>query len=179
MARASHVRGLEEALRILKEIDPELYKESRKRIKSDAKPMIQAAKDKLPAVPMSGWMSAGSGGFIGDDRRKTLKTRSGFPVYVPGKAKSGVKLSIRNKRQKGYGGRSLLFAMVQNDAAGMIFDRARQSKNNNLFIRGLNSRNPRPSRYMWKAAEENMSTVHASLRASIRDVEKTINRRLS
>ncbi len=178
MARSSHVRGLEEALRILKEIDPELYKESRKRIKSDAKPMIQAAKDKLPDVPMSGW--GVSRARMQDMKgRKTLRTASGFPVYNPASARRGVILSIRNKRRKGYGGRSLLVAMVQNDAGGMIFDYARQRSNNNLFVRGLNSRNPRPSRYMWKAAEENMGSVRASLRASIRDVEKTINRRLS
>ena len=178
MARASQIRGLEETLRVLKQIDPELYKESRKRIKNDAKPMIQAAKDKLPDVPMSGW--GVSRARMQDIKgRKTLRTASGFPVYNPASAKRGVTLSIRNKRRKGYGGRSLLVAMVQNDAGGMIFDYARQSSNNNLFVKGLNSRNPKPSRYMWKAAEENMGSVNASLRASIRDVEKTINRRLS
>ena len=178
MARASQIRGLEETLRVLKQIDPELYKESRKRIKNDAKPMIQAAKDKLPDVPMSGW--GVSRARMQDIKgRKTLRTGSGFPVYNPVSAKRGVILSIRNKRRKGYGGRSLLVAMVQNDAGGMIFDYARQSSNNNLFVKGLNSRNPKPSRYMWKAAEENMGSVNASLRASIRDVEKTINRRLS
>ena len=178
MARASQIRGLEETLRVLKQIDPELYKESRKRIKNDAKPMIQAAKDKLPDVPMSGW--GVSRARMQDIKgRKTLRTASGFPVYNPVSAKRGVILSIRNKRRKGYGGRSLLVAMVQNDAGGMIFDYARQSSNNNLFVKGLNSRNPKPSRYMWKAAEENMGSVNASLRASIRDVEKTINRRLS
>lgn len=178
MARASQIRGLEETLRVLKQIDPELYKESRKRIKNDAKPMIQSAKDKLPDVPMSGW--GVSRARMQDIKgRKTLRTASGFPVYNPASAKRGVTLSIRNKRRKGYGGRSLLVAMVQNDAGGMIFDYARQSSNNNLFVKGLDRRNPKPSRYMWKAAEENMGSVNASLRASIRDVEKTINRRLS
>lgn len=176
MARM-HIKGLEETMRILREVDPELYKESRKRIKKDAKPMIQAAKERLPQVPMSGWgiAAARQQDIKG---RKTMRTGSGFPVYNPASAKRGVSLSIRNKRVKGYGGKSLLVAMVQNDAAGIIYDYARKSSNNNLFVRGLSKRNPEPSRYMWKAAEENMGSVHASMRDSIRDVEKRINRRL-
>lgn len=179
MARGSHIRGLEETLRTLKEIDPELYKETRKRIKNDAKPMIQAAKDKLPDMPMSRW-GVSSARMQDIKGRKTLRSGTGFPVYNPASAKRGVTLSIRSKRRKGYGGRSLLVAMVQNDAGGMIFDYARKSSNNNLFVRGLRKRTPRkPSRYMWPAAEENMGSVESSVRASVKDVEKTINRRLA
>jgi hypothetical protein len=177
VASSTHIRGLEEALRVLKELDPALYKESRKRIKADAKPLVQAAKDKLPQVPMSGWgvAAARQQDMKG---RKTLRTSSGFPIYNPASAKRGVTVSIRSKGARGFSGKGLLVAMVQNDAGGMIFDYASKSTNNNLFPRGLSKRNPEPSRYMWKAAEENMGSVRDSLQRSISEVERQFNRRL-
>lgn len=178
MARSGvHVRGLKETFETLKEIDPELYKQTRKRIRDDAKPMLQSAKSKIPQVPLSGWgvQSARQQDIKG---RKTLRTGSGFPVFNPGTAKRGVTLSIRNRKRKGYGGKWLAVAMVQKDAAGMIFDYANKSTNQNKFPTALNVRNPRPSRYMWKAAEENIGSVRDSMRDSVRATEKIINRKL-
>lgn len=177
MARSIEVRNLKETLDTLKQIDPVLYKETRKSIRDDAKPLLQAAKQRIPQVPLSGWgvQAARQQDMKG---RKTLRTASGFPVFNAASAKRGVTLSIRNKKRKGYGGKWLAVAMVQNDAAGMIFDYARKSINNNRFPNALNVRNPDPSRYMWKAAEENLGAVNASMRASIKETEKKINRML-
>ena len=175
---ATEIKGLQETFATLRKIDPKLYKQVRADIKADAKPMLDSAKQRLPTVPISGWLKEGRDSFIDTDKRKTLKTRSGFPVYSQAKAKKGVILSIKNRRRKGYGGKWLAVAMVQNDAAGMIFDRARNSVNQNRFPRALDTRNHSPSRYMWKAAEENMSSVYAGIRESIRKMEKDINREL-
>lgn len=178
MARNVEVRNLKQTLDTLKQIDPTLYKQTRKRIRDDAKPLLQSAKDRIPQVPISGWVKQGRGATRDDKGQKTLRGRSGFPIFEPDAAKKGVKLSIRNRKRKGYGGRWLAVAMVQNDAAGIIFDLAHTSKNQNRFPRALDVRNPDPSRYMWKAAEQNLGTVNASMRASIRETEKIINRKL-
>lgn len=177
MARNVEVRNLKQTLETLKKFEPELYKEVRKQIRNDAKPMIQAAKSMIPQVPLSGWgvQAARQQDIKG---RKTLRTASGFPVFNPASAKRGVTVSIKNKKRKGYGGKWLAVAMVQNDAAGMIFDYARRSTNQNKFPNALNTRHPDPSRYMWKAAEQNLGAVNASMRDSIRQAEKKINRQL-
>lgn len=175
---ATEIRGLKEAFATLRKIDPELYKQVRKDIKNDAAPMVMAAKALIPQVPISGWLKEGSGSSVDKVGRKTLRTKSGFPVFVPSKAKSGVSLSIKNRKMKGYGGRWLAIAMVQNDAAGMIYDYARNSTNNNRFPSALNRRNPQPSRYMWKAAEQHMGDVYKSVRQSVTQVEKRINQEL-
>lgn len=177
MAGPKKVKGLEEALAALKQLDPEVYKATRERIRSDAKPMLQAAKKGIPKVPLSGWGE--SSGVQQDIKgRKTLRTASGFPVFRPSQAKRGVTLSMRSRRKKGYGGKWLAIAMVQKDAAGMIFDYAKKSTNQNRFPAGLNVRNPKPSRYMWKAADDNMKELRKSIKRAAKDAERAVNKKL-
>jgi len=176
ISAGGNVRGVESTLRTLRKVNPKLYREAVKRIKSDAKPMQADARSGIP-VSLSRWNA--STARMQDRRgRRTLRTGGGFPVLVPSKAKSGIGLSVKNKRVTAMTGKMLLIAMVQKDAAGIILEAAGRKSVDSSFEQNLQTKHGTKSRYMWPAAEKNLPAVRASIEKSIKAIEKDLNAEL-
>lgn len=173
----THVRGLESTLSTLREIDPVLMREAQKRLKTDAKPMAMEAKGAIPASPpLSRWVVPQHGGTTDLNRSRQVRYQgaSRLPVWDSGGAKRKIAIIVRRQRVKGYTGRRALVALRQNDAAGQVFDVARQG----TFGQNLTNSWRGPSRYMWPAAEKHRDTVKASITRSKFDMEAIINAEL-
>lgn len=173
----THVRGLQASLKELRKIDPKLATAARKRLRDDAKPIIQEAKSMIPDVPLSRW-HAGSAKMQDRKGQKTLRTGSGFPVFESAGARRRIALSITNKSVKGYTGKRRLIAVVEKDAAGSILDYAGRKNSRSQFARNLSAKNGKASRFMWPAAEKHQDAVRASIRKSVLEIERDVNMRL-
>ncbi|MEI8285762.1 MAG: hypothetical protein WCG15_00545 [Actinomycetes bacterium] len=173
----THVRGLQASLKELRKIDPKLATAARKRLRDDAKPIIQEAKSMIPDVPLSRW-HAGTAKMQDRKGQKTLRTGSGFPVFESAGARRRIALSITNKGVKGYTGKRRLIAVVEKDASGQILDYAGRKNSSNQFARNLSKKNGKASRFMWPAAEKHKDAVRASIRKSVREIERDVNMRL-
>jgi hypothetical protein len=169
-----YIRGVDSTMKTLRKINPTLEKESKKRIKSDIKPMVSAARALVPKqAPLSGWRTSGSPG-SGTER----SGESRFPAWS-NSANRRINSSIRRGKKQGYKGRILLVSMRQTDAAGAVFDIAGKRNAGNRLDRSLRKAGwGTPSRSMWKAAEKHLPTVQKSVQASIRDTEQILNREL-
>jgi hypothetical protein len=169
----THVRGLQASLKELRKIDPKLATAARKRLRDDAKPLVQEAKRMVPDVPLSRWRALGSHqrDTVG---QKTLRTSGRFPVFEANAARRRIALSITNKSVKGFKGRRRLIAMVEKDAAGELAD----MNQGNAMARNQAAKYGKASRFMWPAAEKHLDTVRVSIRKSVREIERDVNMRL-
>jgi len=173
--------GLNHALGTLQQIDPVLARQARKRMKDDLKPIAQAAKGTIPALPLSRWVassssSSSSGAVRYGTKRSTTKGGSASPVWDSSQAKRKIGIIVQRKRVKGFTGRRALVALRQNDAAGQMFDLA--GKNPNVFGANLARKFGAPSRGMWPTVEKNHTMIQGSIERAKRDMEHTINAEL-
>jgi len=175
MARTD-IRGVESTLKALKDIDPKLYRAAQKRLKSDAKPMLAAAKAALPPVALSNWKPPVQ------DSGSTSVPRSGgvsrLPVYDVKSARRKTILSLKRERVKGTSDRRTLFRLVGKDPAADAYDMGGKVKQSS-FSRNMASKFGSPSRFMWPAAEKHMPEVLRSIEKSVGDMSKEVNRVLS
>lgn len=177
MASSTHIRGLDASLRKLKEIDPKLEREAKKRLKNDVKPIVSDAKALIPgSPPLSRWVAPKNGGTDSGGTQRYNRTGSSqpIPIWNSGAARRRIGSSVARKRRKGFNGRMLLISVRQMDGAGEVFDKA-GLKTNSVFTRNLSSKWGGPWRAMYRSADKHMSTVHDSIKASVREVEKQIN----
>ena len=172
-----HIRGLEETLSTLREIDPVYMRQAQKRLKTDAKPMATEAKSAIPSSPpLSRWVVPGHGGTMDRARGHQIRNQGAArtPIWDSGGAKRKIAIIVRRQRVKGFTGRRALVALRQNDAAGQVFDVARK----NTFGQNLTSTWRSPSRYMWPAAEKHREVVKVSITRAKFDMEEIINAEL-
>ena len=172
--QTKHIRGVDSTMKTLRKINPTLEKQSKKRIKSDIKPMVNAARALVPKqTPLSGWKVQGSPG-TGTERSGTAR----FPSWSPS-ASRRINSSIRRGKKQGYKGKMLLVSMKQTDGAGTVFDIAGRRNPGNKLDRSLRKAGyGSASRSMWAAADKHLPTVQRSVEASIRETERILNREL-
>lgn len=181
MASQSNIKGLQHAFRTLKQIDPKLEKEAKKRLKGDVKPIVTDAKSRIPgSPPLSRWTVPKAGGVIDIKDKKTVRYagKSRLPVWNSGSAKRRIGVSLARKRVKGFKGRRTLIAVRQMDASGAAFDMAGRATNNTFGQNLSSATGLKASRYMWPAAEKHMGAVRNSIKDSIKEIEKQINAEL-
>ena len=171
--------GLSGALNTLQKIDPLLKKEAVKRLKGDVKPIVSAIKSKLPKTPLSNWVppkqSSARRGRIEAGRSGA----AGLPYWEYGKAKGGVRVGVRSKRERGMKGKALLISVRSTNGATEAFDMAGRKNSGNRLDRSLGIAGyGGPSRVMWPTAEKHKPQVEASIQRSVEDMEKQINRML-
>lgn len=178
MASSTNIRGLDRSLRKLREIDPKLEREAKKRLKNDVKPIVSDAKASIPgSAPLSRWVAPK--GAEADSRGVVRAGSSRLPIWSSGSAKRRIGVTVARKKARGYSGRRLLIAVRQGDAAGAVFDIAGRKNANNPIDKSLKRAGyGSASRGMWPAAIKHMDTVHDSIKASVREVERQINAEL-
>lgn len=143
---STEVIGIRDAVKTLKKLEPDVYKEFRREAVTALKPITQEAQATLA--------SAGSAPLSGMARKWAPKGRQIFP-YVQTKAVRGVKVSLRPSK-------AAFLTVQQKDAAGAIFDIAGRKTFNN-FGQALSRRFGNASRGMWPAAESKESEVRDNL----------------
>lgn len=178
MASTTHIRGLDASLRKLKQIDPKLEREAKKRLKDDVKPIVQDAKASIPgSPPLSRWVAPKGAGADGQGVVRAGGSR--LPIWSSGPAKRRIGVSIVRKRRSGYTGKMLLIRVRQMDAAGAVFDIAGRRNADNPLDKSLKSAGfGGASRGMWPAAMRHKDAVHDSIKASVHEVERQINAEL-
>jgi len=142
----TEVLGIRDAVKTLKTLEPEVFKEFRKEAVTALKPITLEAQATLN--------NAGPAPLSGMARKWTVKGRQIFP-YVQTKAVRGVKVSLRPSK-------AAFLTVQQKDASGSIFDIAGRATTNS-FGEALTRRFGGASRSMWPAAEAKEDEVRRNL----------------
>jgi hypothetical protein len=142
------IAGIQDTLRALREIDPELQKEFRRNIGTVVAPMIADAKSKYRELPLSGmaykWDQLGS---------------KKFP-WEAAQVRGGVKLKNSTRRNR----RSVVY-ISQGNPAGAIFEVAGTG---NPFGANLRSRN---SPVLWPAYDKHSREIQAGIAVIVKVAE--------
>jgi hypothetical protein len=160
MAGTPQIRGLKEAAKTLRQIDPEMRKVFNASVREIAKPVVDAAKSNyndymIPSGTRRKWQQGG---------------KPKFPFTVA-RARSGVRVKIDTRTRS----RSAI-KIVQVNPAAAIYEFA---GNGNRLGRAFSSKGRQPARVMWPAADANLALVQDNLVEYLKEVEDTINRELS
>jgi hypothetical protein len=169
----TQIIGLNETLGALKQIDPEIDKQQRQRVRRDIQPLVDDAKKATPKqTPLSGWkLQTGAGIQRGGGESR-------FPRWK-GDAQRGIRTQIRRGGVRGFKGKRVVIRVVQGSASGEIFDYAGKARPGNPIDRGLrNAGFGEAMRALWPAAEKNMPVVVKHVQESVFDMEEVINAEL-
>jgi hypothetical protein len=167
---APRVEGAERTLKLLKELDPKLRRQTNRTIRKAAAPLVDGVRARLPGVALSNWTT-------------------GRYVYVGDEAARGVGVSIGKARGRTTmsAGRQVstwpLISVSQRIAGGAVFDMAGrrsqgQSPQGRAFIRNLSERYGAASRSMWPGVEGEIDSVRATVLEAVQNVAKEMNRQL-
>ena len=171
------IRGLDDALKTLQKMDPVLRREAVKRLKGDVQPIVSAIKAKMPQAPLSNWVAPKQS----SARRGTVSAgrsgAAGTPYWQAGKAKSGVRSSVKKQSARQMKGKAILVSVRQSNGAGEVFDMAGK-RTNSVFTRNLTAKWGGPSRLMWTTAERHKPAVVASINKSVVNMSDIINEEL-
>lgn len=155
------VKGVKEAAKTLRRIDPELRKEFNDNVKRIAAPIVDAAKANYneSLVPS------------GTKRVWSQKGRKLFPFSIA-RARSGVrsKVDTRNRSRSS-------IKVVQSNPAAAIYEFA-GARTHNRLGQAFSTRGRQPARVMWPTAESKIDAVTANMKDLVRDVERYIQKEL-
>ena len=148
--------GVEQDIKTIRFIAPELKKELDKNIKAIIRPIVVEAQSYLPGtsdIHPSGWQKGGFKKFSGIGPLSPDQTR-GFIAYDGMRAKQGIK-AVTPKTKRNTAGFVGFYGAVQRDAAGAIFETAgRGSKASRSRTRASRSKNPNASRDFIQTIEK-------------------------
>lgn len=160
MARGE-VRGVKEAAKTLRRIDPELRKEFNDNVKRIAAPIVDAAKANYSDSMIPS----------GTRRVWTQRGRKLFPFTVA-KARSGVRPKIDTRTRS----RSSI-KVVQSNPAAAIYEFAGAATRNPLGT-AFSYKGRQPARVMWPTAETKLGAVQDEMKKLVKDVERYIDKEL-
>jgi len=149
--------GVEDAIKQLRRIDPELRKQFNRNAKDIAAPAISTAQQNYPELPLSGMA-----------RQWQSKGRMLFP-YVAAKARRGTRVKVDTSRKT-----SNVILIQQTDPGAVIFETAGR-KTNNILGRNLGPVDAGQTRVLSKAVEGNRRQLEAGFENLVRDVMRRVN----
>jgi hypothetical protein len=159
------VFGAKEALKELKNVEPDTRKAINARAKDIVKPATDAIKQEYPPELLSGMR-----------RAWVQRGRQLFP-YDQSKARKGVKLKVDTKKKA-----TSVMAIVQDDPAAAIVDMAGKAGGGSAqgarFIAALTAMFGQPSRVMWPTYEKNSDGVAQNMQGVMNDVMAAVGKRL-
>lgn len=163
------VYGLRDALKVLRELDPESRKAAVKKVKSAGGELASIGRENYPTfTPLRGWSK---GGRLG---------------YQPSKVASGVQVQVGGRAPKG-GDSFPLVTLVQRNAGGALFDLAglrggtkpgRLRGPNPAFLEALNGKYGTSQRGMWRSVRRIRETSYGAMLAAINEVAADAGRKL-
>jgi hypothetical protein len=168
------VHGVKPVLEVLRRIEPDLYKQISKDIKNKVEPMRAGVAQGFPDQPWTSskkiqWVQYGR-----TTRGRKPKGANGasFPKYDGKKARRSVTVQVGGRKVR----RTNSYPIVrikQSDAAGMIFDLAKNNRTagKQSFVQNLNKTGS-PSRVMWKRVRSFIPLVTKELNTIVSKIEK-------
>lgn len=199
------VRGLEEALRELRKIEPETVKQFRRDARAIAKPAIESARGDLEwqsqTRTIAGFRPDRRGGRRANRPANTPLSGMGRGVLIKGradtkwdfqKAKRGIGFRVGGPPKKRRVNKTYrILSIIQNNPAGAIFDMA--GKHGGSFnpkkrfeeslqevqVPHRSTSGVGPSRYMWPGVEGQLPAMQKEMMVLIRGIEARLNRKLA
>lgn len=184
------IRGLEQTLKELRKVEPEYVKDFRKRANAFANDAVVSARKEFDHQAQ-GWRETDRP-LTGMNRGSLIKGRN-IP-WNARKARRSIKFKIGGPAKRSRTGRSYrMFAIIQADAAGAIYDMAGKRFSNpakpfeeNLaeFVDTPHTRpqqgrpNTGPSRYMYPGVLAYLPVLEDRLLGLVRELEAKTNRHL-
>lgn len=160
------VKGLPEALRELKRVDPALRKAIPNRFKEAAAPILAEARSLVPTRPLSGWSEGGRFG------------------WKPSAVRRSITLRFRGSRGRRRSPNEFTILTITSgkSAALSLYDMAgrrnvARTKQGRAFLRGV-AREGQASRVLWEAVERKEPYVRDEVAKIIKDVERAISRKI-
>jgi len=164
MAQITAVHGVQSTIQYLQRFEREAFKEIRKQLIDSAQPIVLAVQNEFPKEPWdskrgTNWAKYGR---TQRGRKSPDSAGASFPRYQQSKVKRGVKADTGSSRRRSDGTYTIL-RIKQSDAAGSIYDLAKNTKTVNAasFITNLNNtkRGQPNSRVMFPTVEKALPKV--------------------
>lgn len=189
MADKVQVYGVQDTIRTLKTLEPELLKQARKDLRVAAEPMASSIRDYIPNEPplrgmrhngRTAWKPSNIKISIKTDFSKRAFTREQALVKVVVGGKKGTPgtagLQIADMAGRANKVRKGKTRQYSRGTASNVSHRLNgQGK---AMIDYLNANWGRASRFVWRAAELHKSTVQTSVLASLDKIAKEFNNKL-
>lgn len=163
------VYGLRDALKVLRDLDPEARKAAVKKIKSAGGELAAIGRENYPGfVPLRGWSK---GGRLG---------------YDPGRVAAGVQVQVGGRTPKGADFFPLV-TLVQRNAGGALYDLAglrggtkpgRLRGPNPAFLEALNGKYGTAQRGMWRSVRRIRERSYGAMLSAIKEVAAEAGRKL-
>lgn len=154
------VVGVQDAIKQLRRIDPELRKQFNRDAKDIAAPAVRDAQRAYPEMPLSGM-----------NRAWAPKGRQVFPYNVV-KARRGVRVKIDTRRRS-----ANVILIQQADPGAVIFEVAGR-KTDNALGRSLGILAPARTRVLQPAVEANRGALERGFKALALKTVNIVNRRI-
>jgi len=159
------VFGVKEALKELRNIDPELRKLINARAKDVVKPATDAMKAQYPARLLSGMA-----------RNWQQRGRQLFP-YDQAAARRGVTLKVNTSKKS-----TSVISIIQKNPAAAIIDMAGKggggSAQGSRFADALTALFGQPSRVMWPTYDKNSANVTENMQEVVNDLMAAVGKRV-
>jgi hypothetical protein len=170
-SKSIDAEGLQETLRVLRRLEPDIRKEVPRRFKAAGAPLVSAARAEVPAqAPMSGWKKGGRLGWSSARARTSII----------------IKFRASGRRH----GEFTLLKLYTRSPALSVYEfaekaqrRGRNGRRNHpnsseAFIRNIRRSGKEPGRVLWNAADRELDSVVEAVEDIIEDLEQTANRAL-
>jgi hypothetical protein len=166
------VKGLQESLRTLGKLEPELKKEFAKNVQRIVRPLKNTIDERIPrSSPLSGWDHNGPKGW--NPKKVAVRTDTRLPRRRPGSV-GGSTLQVIKIVTKGS---SVAIADMAGKAGGNS-SKAPAARQRPNFSRALTAALGEPSRFMWRDIDRSVDEIAKQLEPLIRDVERATNQAL-
>lgn len=166
--------GFDETMRVLKQLDPELRKQTRRAIRQ---PLNQVRKEianiyKGPP-PMSGWRTVAAA-------NGRTRGGAGWPAWTG--MERNLKVEIGRSRKQLRREEWNIASIASRSAAAEIYEFADNVRSSSWpqarqFIVNLN-RNGKPARAVWRRIDANRDQIEQSVSAAVRNAEAVVNQKL-
>jgi len=154
------VFGVKEALKELRNIDPELRKLINARAKNVVKPATDAMKAQYPARLLSGMA-----------RNWQQRGRQLFP-YDQAAARRGVTVKVNTSKKS-----TSVISIIQKNPAAAIIDMAGKG-GSSRFADALTALFGQPSRVMWPTYDKNNANVTENMTEVVNDLMAAVGKRV-
>lgn len=162
--------GISETIKALDEFDKDAVKRFNAVVTSELNTAKTKAKGFIPASAMSGWKSKDV-----ITPHKDVRGGAGFPPFDQGKIVSGIRTTRKQGRARKGDYTTSAGALIQQDAAGAIFEIAGRKGAKNQFVQNLN-RFSKASRGIWRAVDEERQGIERRVEAALEAAKATLSR---
>lgn len=169
----SLVHGVAPVLQALKQLEPDLYKEITADLKSKADPLrayVSAGFPDKPYPSNKGVINWTKYGRTTRGRKPSGSAGVSFPKYDGKKARKGVTVQVGGRKVRRTNSYPIM-RIKQSDAAGSIYDLAKNADKNRQFVLNL-AKSGDPSRVMWRRTKAGFPMVQKSVMASVNQIGK-------